>query len=219
MGLDQVNSLSGITMERIIRNRPFASMEDFLARVDPRQQEAVNLARVGAFEGMGSIPALLQRLEKGGWQARQPGLFDVFSGDATSAKSREGDWTTQQKVAAQKELLGISLEAHPLELAAGRIAAAGAISTVEAAGQVGQKVTVAGIRQSSHRSKTSKGETMMFLTLEDLSGTLDCILFPDVFKRVGNFIYTPEPILVVGTVEMDQERMEPFLRAEKVMKL
>jgi DNA polymerase-3 subunit alpha len=206
-------------MERIIRNRPFATLEDFLARVDPRQQEAVNLARVGAFEGMGSIPVLLPRLEKGGWQARQPGLFDIFSGDATPDKMVEGDWTAQQKVAAQKELLGISLEAHPLELAAGRIAAAGAISTVDAAGRVGEKVSVAGIRQSSHRSKTSKGETMMFLTLEDLSGTLDCILFPDVFKRVGTFIYTPEPILIVGTVEMDQERMEPFLRVERVQKI
>ena len=39
------------------------------------------------------------------------------------------DWTLEQKVAAQQELLGISLEAHPLELVAEQIAAAGAITT------------------------------------------------------------------------------------------
>jgi DNA polymerase-3 subunit alpha len=90
---------------------------------------------------------------------------------------------------------------------------------VEAAGRIGQKVTIAGIRQSSHRTRTAKGESMMFLTLEDLVGTLDVILFPDVYRRVSSFIYTPAPLLLTGTIEMDQNRMEPFLRAEKVVKL
>ena len=219
MGLDQVNSLTRHTIKRIIGSRPFHSLDDFLARVDPRPQEAANLVRVGAFAGMGSIPVLLDRLARGGWQARQPGLFDVIAGEATPARLYDEDWTIEQKVAAQKELLGIPLEAHPLELAASRISEAGAIPTVEAAGLVGQKVTVAGIRQGSHRSKTSRGETMMFLTLEDLVGTLDIILFPNVYRKVSSFIYTPDPLLVTGTVEMDQDSMEPFLRAELVLKL
>ena len=60
------------TIERTIRYRPFASLEDFLARVDPRSQEAESLARVGAFDGLGSIPSILRRLQGGGWQAGQP---------------------------------------------------------------------------------------------------------------------------------------------------
>src|SRR5512136_1242115 len=43
MGLDQVYGLSGRTMERILHEYPFASIEDFLTRVDPRPQEAINL--------------------------------------------------------------------------------------------------------------------------------------------------------------------------------
>jgi DNA-directed DNA polymerase III PolC len=209
MGLDQVRDLTGRTIERIINNRPFASLEDFLVRADPRPQEAEALARVGALDGFGSIPAILERLEGPGWKAGQPGLFGWETRDI-------GDWTLEQKAAAQQELLGVPLDAGPLELAAGAIAAAGAISTAEAAGRTGQRTTVAGIRQSSHRSKTAKGEMMMFLTLEDLSGMLDVVVFPDVYRRAKTALASSGPILITGIVEMDESRAEPLLRAEKV---
>ena len=121
-------------------------------------------------------------------------------------------------MAAQEELLGISLEAHPLELVAEKVRAAGAISTIEAAGRVGQRVTVAGLRQSGHASRTAKGESMMFLTLEDLSGMLDVVLFPDAYRRARNFIHSSGVILVTGTMEMDAGRGEPLLRAERLAK-
>jgi DNA polymerase III alpha subunit len=211
MGLDQVRDLTARTIERILHSQPYQTLEDFLVRVDPRQQEAGNLARVGAFDGMGTIPSILQRFG-GGWQAGQPGLFAWGSPD-------QQDWTVEQKVAAQQELLGISLEAHPLELAAQQIARAGAITTLEAAGRTGQRVTVAGIRQSGHRSRTAKGEAMMFLSLEDLAGMLDVVLFPDVYRQAHDFIHSSEPLLVTGMVEMDAGREEPLLRAEKVTRL
>ena len=216
MGLDQVRDLTGRAIERILRGHPFISLEDFLARVDPRPQEAEYLARVGAFEGWGTIPAILRRLQDGGWQAGQPSLFDLGN---FSRVDRGEDWTMAQKVGAQKELLGISLEAHPLELVADKILAAGAISTVEAAGRVGQRVTVAGIRQSGHRSRTGKGDLMMFLTLEDLAGMLDVAVFPEVYRHVRSFIHTSEPFLVTGMLKMDPGRSEPLLVAEKIQRM
>jgi len=212
MGLDQVRDLSGRTNERIIHGRPFRSLEDFLARADPRLQEAENLARVGALEGLGTIPAMLRRLQGRGWQAGQPTLFEW--GDSGGE-----DWTLEQRVAAQQELLGVSLDAHPLELAADKLSAAGAITTVEAAGRLGQRVTVAGLRQSGHRSRTARGEPMMFLTLEDLAGMLDVVLFPDVYRQARGFIHSSEPLLVSGVMEMDAARGEPLLRAEKVRRV
>ncbi len=212
MGLDQVKDLTGRTIERILRYRPFHSLEDFLARADPRPLEAENLARVGALEGLGAIPAILRRLERGSWQAGQPSLFEW--GDM------EGDdWTLMEKMAAQEELLGVSLEAHPLELVAEKIAAAGAVTTVEAAGLIGQRVTVAGVRQSSHRSRTAKGDLMMFLTLEDLTGMLDVVLFPEAYRQAKAALSTSAPLLVTGVIEMDATRSEPLLRAEKVVKM
>lgn len=219
MGLDQVRDLTRRTIERVLRGRPFQSLEDFLARVDPRLQEAANLARVGALEGFGTIPAILRRVEGGRWQADQPSLFD-YPPNTHEVSERAGeDWTLEQKMAAQEELLGISLEAHPLDLVAEKVLAAGAISTSEAAGRVGQRVTVAGLRQSGHASRTAKGESMMFLTLEDLSGMLDVVLFPDAYRRARSVIHSSGVILVTGIMEMDAGRGEPLLRAERLAKI
>ena len=223
MGLDQVRNLTGRTIGRIQRGRPYASMEDFLTRVDPPRQEAEDLARVGAFEGWGTIPVILRRLQGGGWQAGQPSLFEYpyngIIGSKMGDLANAEDWPLERKVAAQQELLGISLDAHPLDLVTGKIIAAGAITTVDAAGRVGQRVTVAGIRQSGHRSRTAKGEPMLFMTLEDLSGMLDVAVFPDVYRQVRGFIHTAEPFLVTGLVKIDSGRSEPLLVAEKVKRL
>jgi DNA polymerase-3 subunit alpha len=129
------------------------------------------------------------------------------------------DWTLDQKISAQQELLGASLEAHALELAAQKIAASGAITTLEAVGRVGRRVTVAGVRQSSHHSRTAKGEAMLFLTLEDLNGTLDVILFPGLYRLARDMLNSDAPVLLTGVMEMDAARGEPFLRAEKAVKL
>ena len=212
MGLDQVKDLTRRTIERILRGRPFHSLEDFLSRVDPRPQEADSLARVAALEGMGKIPAILRRLQDGSWQA---GQMSLFAWDETGGE----DWTVEQKAAAQQELLGISLEAHPLELAIDKIVAAGAITIVDAAGRIGQRVTVAGVRQTSHRSRTARGEAMMFLTLEDLSGMLDVVIFPDAYRQGKNIIHSTNPFLVTGVMEMDDSRGEPFLKAEKIVRI
>jgi DNA polymerase-3 subunit alpha len=122
-------------------------------------------------------------------------------------------------MAAQQELLGASLEAHPLELLSGQIARSGTITTAEAAERVGQRVTIAGVRQTSRRSRTARGEMMMFLTIEDLSGMLDVIMFPDVYRRAKTIASSNSPMLITGTVETAEERDEPFLKAEKVVRL
>jgi error-prone DNA polymerase len=210
MGLEQVRELTKRTIQRIMQFAPFASLDDFLSRVDPRVQEAIHLARVGGLEGFGSIPSMLQRLESG-WRAGQMSLFGWESLDA--------DWTLEQKMDAQLELLGVSLEAHPLELAAEAITKSGAITTLEAAERIGRRVTLAGVRQTSHHSRTAKGEPMLFLTLEDLTGTLDVIAFPGVYRAAKNLLNSSAPLLVTGMLEMDASRGEPFLRAEKVAKL
>jgi DNA polymerase III alpha subunit len=211
MGLDQVKDLTRRTIERIQRGRPFSSLDDFLTRVDPRPQEAESLAKVGALEGLGTIPAILQRLQAG-WQAGQMSLFSWNDSDGEY-------WMLEAKVAAQQELLGISLAAHPLELLIDKITAARVISTLDAVERIGQRVTVAGVRQTSHRNRTAKGEAMLFLTLEDLSGMLDVVLFPNAYRQAREVVSSSRPFLVTGTMEMDASKGEPFLRAERTASL
>jgi DNA-directed DNA polymerase III PolC len=211
MGLDQVKELTRQTIQRIIRFAPFTSVEDFLTRVDPRSQEAENLTRVGALDGLGKIPSILRRLKSGGWQQNQLSLFEW-------SESSEEDWSLQQKADAQLEVLGVSLVAHPLELIADKLQRTEAISTVDAIERTGRRVTVAGLQQASHRTRTARGD-MLFLSFEDLQGTLDAILFPEVYHQARSLISSTTPFLLTGIIEMDTERGEPFLRVEKVVTL
>jgi DNA polymerase-3 subunit alpha len=60
---------------------------------------------------------------------------------------------------------------------------------------------------------------MLFLTLEDMAGTVDVIVFPDVFRGARSFLSDNLPLLVTGLMEMDTSRGEPFLRAERVTRV
>jgi DNA-directed DNA polymerase III PolC len=212
MGLDQIKGLTANTITRILQYRPFYSLEEFLIRVDPRQVEAESLAQVDAFAGLEKIPAVLRRLHGSSWRAGQMSLFDLHSAE-------EEDWTIEEKVAAQQEWLGISLDAYPLELFIDRMLAAGAIPLAEAAGRMDQRVTVAGVHQASHRSKTAKGDAMMFLSLEDLSGMLDVVIFPDAYRLARNALGSGQPLLITGIIERDDSTGEPLLKAEKITAL
>ncbi len=144
VGLDQVHELTQRTQKRIISGRPFHSLADFLARVDPRPTEAVNLVKCGAVEGFGNIPSQLDELQAG-WKPGQPPLLQ-FEGVS------KPDWTLAQKVSAQEEILGAGIDAHPLELLAGQIS--GAMNTLEAAGRIGE--TVSGCRSAPDLEEESR---------------------------------------------------------------
>ena len=70
-----------------------------------------------------------------------------------------------------------------------------------------------------HPTGAEPPEDMLFLSFEDLQGTLDAILFPEVYRQSKSLIHSIAPFLLTGMMEMDTERGEPFLRVEKVMPL
>jgi DNA polymerase-3 subunit alpha len=212
MGLDQVRELTHRTQVAIIRNRPFSSFGDFISRVDPRPVEAENLVKAGTLQSFGSIPVLLQQLQHGGWQGGQLSLFSM-------GEKQLEDWDLAQKVSAQEEILGMGIDAHPLELVQQKIADAGALTTVEAASRLGQHVRVAGTRQTWRRSITTRGDYIYFMSLEDLEGMLDIVITSDVYRHSKVALSTSGPYVVEGLVSMDNQRGEPMIRAEKIWSL
>jgi len=126
------------------------------------------------------------------------------------------DWGIDRKVAAQQHLLGASLDAHPLEIFAPQIRSAGVVSTVEAAAKLGEVVRVAGMRQILHRTTTSGGERMAYMTLEDLEGILDVIIPPRRFRRLAKCANSAaRPLVIEGRIERDENTGEPVLHADK----
>jgi DNA polymerase III alpha subunit len=179
--------------------------------------EAENLVRVGALQGLGSIPGLLKRLEHRRWRGGQMSLFtlDDIGGESTI----EEEWSLAEQVAAQEAILGAGVAAHPLELAAKAITAAGAGSTLEAAGRVGSRARVAGMRMTWRRSRAAGGDALYFMALEDLEGMLDVIIPAAVYRRVQRQFSGPGPYLVEGRVELDHTTGEPVIWAEKIERI
>jgi DNA polymerase III alpha subunit len=211
MGLDQVRELTRRTQSRILSQRPFRSLGDFLARVDPRPVEAENLVQAGALEELGSIPGLLLALKTPQRRGGQLSLFPL-------QVPEHPDWSLGQKAAAQQAVLGISVSIHPLELVAARISAANALSTVEAAARVGQVVRLAGIRQGWRRQSVG-GEVIYSMSLEDLEGELEIVVSVPVYQRYRQEFSSREPLVVEGVLELDSELGEPYIRAAKAWRI
>ncbi len=163
-------------------------------------------------EGFGPIPRLLEEINHGGWRGGQLTLFTM------DAKSSE-DWTLQEKVAAQERVLGVGVIAHPLELVEAQIEKLGAMSTVEAAAHLGEHVRVAGMRQTWRRTMTTRGDYLYFLALEDLEGVLDVIISAEVYRKSRSELSDQGPYMIEGTVILDPEKSEPFIRAEKIWRV
>jgi DNA polymerase III alpha subunit len=209
MGLDQVRELTKNTQQKIIKNRPFHSLNDFLTRVDPRPVEAENLIRAGGLTGFGTIPDLLSSLKDIHWSSGQLPLFE------TNQPSQQ-DWSLQERVQAQKQILGIAIDAHPLELVLTKIKDKDIQTTNEILEKSGQKVRLVGTKLTWPRSFTSERGLMAFLTLEDLEGMVDVIIPPHVLRQIRKSIYESVPLFVEGSVETSSERMDPVIRADKI---
>jgi DNA polymerase III alpha subunit len=213
MGLDQVRDLTRRTQHQIIRERPFNSLDEFLVRVDPRPVEAENLVRVGALNGLGSIPQLIRSLQRASWQSGQYSLFSVDKGKIGDA------WSPEQIAAAQETILGASVDWHPLELFAQELGAQGVLSTLDAVMQPGKRVRVAGMRQTWRRFTLSSGEKFYNMSLEDLEGSLRVVIPATVYRRDRAALKERGPYIIEGRVEMDPGAEQAHLRAEKIWRL
>ena len=211
MGLDQVYGLTHQTQKRIIKQRPFSSLNDFLTRVDPRRTEIENLIQSGGLDGLGSIPTLLRSISSGSWRKDQFALFDWQSNDGQT-----DDWTLAERARVQEKILGLSVDVHPLELIKDQISLAGAISTNDVGEHIGKSIVVSGLRLSSHRARTTRGELMLFMSIEDLDGMLEVVFFPPVYQQYRQILRSNGPFLIRGIAESDSDEGDVWLRAERV---
>jgi DNA polymerase-3 subunit alpha len=215
MGLDQVRELTRRTQKRILHERPFNSLIDFLTRVDPRQQEVENLIRVCAFEGLGSIPDLLRQSESGTWRGGQIPMFS----SAARPDAQEEDWSLEDKILAQEAILGVSVSAHRLELYKQQIKTAGALTTVEASGRLGERARVAGVRLTWQRRSAGSGKYIYLMDLADVEGMLLVTISEDIHRRHKGVFSKVNPFIVEGMLSLEGRFNEPAIQVEKVWRL
>ncbi|MFH1636012.1 MAG: hypothetical protein ABIG63_18625, partial [Chloroflexota bacterium] len=210
MGLDQVHELTRRTQKRVLAGRPFHSLAYFLTRVDPRPQEAENLIKVGGLRGLGTIPGLLARIQAGGWSYGQPPLFEL-------AAEMEGDnWDLATRAAAQEAILGVSVDAHPLELVADQIDGLGTVTTLEALDRIDEQVRIVGVRQTTQRFHTPEGDAFYILELGDLEGVLPVMMSAAFYRQHRKLISSRQPLVVEGRMTEGRTIGDVILRTEKI---
>ena len=215
MGLNQVRDLTQKTIRSIISNRPFHSLDDFLIRVDPQKKEVRHLIMCGAFEGLVSIPHALAHIN----HRRMPGQLNLFSDSDRTELGPSREWDLEQISTAQHQILGVSLMLSPLERFSDQIQSAGAVSTLEAANLIGQRIVVAGMRQTFRRFRNRSNELMGQLTLEDTEGSISIRIPPAVYRQHHKEFHQEGPFLVEGIMEEDTHRKQVSMLAERIQLL
>ena len=228
-GLAAIKNVGGGAVESIIEKReqdgPFSSFLDFCCRNDLHKinkRMLEGLIKVGAFDSTGAKRAQLmavleQTLDAAGAMQReralgQTSLFDVADGqDHPSSTDRHvqvhalphiDEWPQSYMLQLERELTGFYITAHPLtqHTEAIRLLATHTTSTVRES-QNGKVVKLCGVVGNLKVTTTKKGYRMAYITLEDLQGLVDVIVFPELFQHCETFVGADAVIHVTGTVD------------------
>lgn len=140
------------------------------------------------------------------------GLFDAVGGTDELFRIDYPDlpeYPAMQKLAYEKELVGVYLSGHPLDGYRSALRRAGVVSTQTLAERLSagewsekQTVTVGGILKSRRQKITKKNEIMAFCVLEDLQGECELIVFPSALEKLSPLLSEGAVLLVTGTAQL-----------------
>jgi DNA polymerase III subunit alpha len=226
-GLNAVKNVGEGAVRSIIAAREeggqFASIWDFCERVDPQlvnKRALESLVKCGALDSTGATrrgmwEALEQALSWGGRQqadrlAGQGSIFDSLDVAAeTEGATRHhhqplGDveWEKPDKLAYEKESLGLYVSEHPLDGVKQSLRKKTDCPIVELERRRdGEVVTVGGIVGALKSLTTKKGEPMVFMRLDDLSGSVETVVFNSVYGASRDFLEADRVLVVKGRVD------------------
>jgi DNA polymerase-3 subunit alpha len=200
----------------------FEGLYDFCERVDSgrvNRRVVESLVRCGAFDFTKATRASLWESIASALERGQKTQRDRASGQgslfADLAEVREerlpevAEWERGQRLAGEKEILGFYITGHPLEDHATELDRFVTLRVEQIdEGRRGQKVCMGGMLASLNATKTRRGTLMARAQLEDSSGLIGLVVFPDVFERHAELLRTEEPVLVCGTLQIETERAE-----------
>jgi DNA polymerase III subunit alpha len=224
-GLNAVKNVGESAVRSILAAReeggPFPSIWDFCERVDPQQvnkRALESLVKAGALDStgasrLGMLDVLEDALTSGGRLiadrlAGQGSIFDL-GGEADQGDRRahhrpirEDEFEKRQLLALEKESLGLYVSEHPLDSVRDQLRRKTdcRMADVERR-RDGEVVTVGGIVSAVKQLTTKKGEPMVFLRLDDLSGSLETVVFNSVYAAARELLEADRVLVVKGRVD------------------
>ncbi|HEY8392168.1 MAG TPA: DNA polymerase III subunit alpha [Capillibacterium sp.] len=225
VGLLAVKNLGSGAIQSILAARakaPFKSLEDFCHRVDlgtVNKRAVESLIRVGAFASTGRTRrGLLAELEEAfeaahSYAARQNSsqlslfaLEDTLPAAPARKPAAEEEFPHAALLNMEKEYLGVYLSGHPLDpwrekMVKNRIPP---LAEILEEGKE-EEVIVGGVVSGWRRLTTKSGKTMATFTLEDLSGAVEVLVFPQLYAKVALEADNDRVVLVKGRLDADEE--------------
>ena len=211
---------------------PFTSFQDFCTRAEigatlnKRVLEA--LIKCGAFDSLGQgtrgllavldeCVAQAQQLQKQR-HSNQISLFDFVEAPALNAVTVEipdqEDFSKNERLRFEKELLGIYVSGHPLDSYADRIkeVASCSISEIDE-DRDGVTLVLCGILSGIRMQTTKKGDLMAYASLGDLDGDIDLLIFPRTLPQVRSQLEENHICRVVGRVSIQDDERKVFVES------
>jgi DNA polymerase-3 subunit alpha len=218
-GLAAIKNVGRHAVESIVGLRdtdgPFKSLEDLCERTsaiqDVNRRVLEALVQSGACDSLGERARLIAALDHAVARAerarrdRESGQTSLLEMVGSPDVEREDYGLTidvapmpgDEKLRLEKELLGLYLSDHPLRRISAELAKLSDTQAVEVTSALQDtEVRVAGLVREVRRVVTRKGQIMAYATLEDLTGSVDVVLFPRVFEQT-RLLFEPDKVVVV----------------------
>lgn len=231
------NAVTAIVAER--EKGPYKDIFDFCQRIDTgecNKRVVESLIRVGAFDCTGANrPQMLHVYEPlldANAKSRksnvdgQMSLFDMDFGTTKNVFEEQhvlpdlADLPLRQRLAMEREMSGVYITGHPLDDYRQQLAQF-TFSTADLDGLDeqedhgmnldGRYVEMAGILAEVKGKATKKGAYMGFLTLEDLSGQIECLVFPKVYEKYQGMLATDDIVVLTGKLSIREEESPKLL--------
>ena len=231
-GLAAVKNVGHGPVEAILRGRkntPFADLNEFAHRVDLRQvgKRALEcLIKVGALDRFGSRTELLQAIDRilsvsalhfRAADIGQISMFGAHTGvaDEITLPRLTIEISRREILNWERELIGLYVSDHPLSPFMKEINQAVthfSAQLVEATD--GDRVRVAGIVSRIRHHTSKAGNPMAFVTIEDVQGLIELVVFPRIWKKVEELIEYDRLLLVDGRADMNSS--DPKILVDRV---
>ena len=220
-GLSAVKNVGEAAVETILRARaagPFTALDDFTQRTDLRQvgKRALEcLIKVGALDSFGARGQMLVGLDAvlnasaEHFRAAEAGQLTMFGastqgsgfGGVTLPKVKT-ETTRKEMLAWEKELIGLYVSDHPLQPVMAQLQAVVThYSQSLTEDDDGQGVVMAGVVTNLRPHQTKKGDAMGFVSVDDLQGHLELVVFPKVWREVKNWLAMDQIVVIRGKVD------------------
>jgi len=224
-GLSAIKNIGLAVVESILKSRSekgqFADFSDFLEKIESQvcsKRIIESLIKAGAFDSIAPsrkgllsihLEAVEQAVERK--RAQAIGQFDLFddgsdtaNGNQTALKIPEAEWDKSTLLSFEREMLGLYVSDHPLFGVEHILEQHSDISVSELTSDEradGQVLSVAGLLTGINRKITKQGAPWAIVTLEDLAGVSEIMVFPQVYQTAATLLH--EDAILGFRVRMD----------------